>query len=80
MPSYKVIEKGFYGGRIYDPNGKRNVLHTDKPFPKKNNKEQIPSWLKLIKQENCSIFIAAQNNCQDKFECLLTWLMELDTI
>jgi hypothetical protein len=48
MPSYKVIEKGFYGGRIYDPHGKRRVLHTDKPFPKKNNKEQVPSWLEPI--------------------------------
>lgn len=54
MPSYKVIEKGFYGGRIYDPNGKRRVLHTDKPFPKKNNKEQVPSWLELIKSETAA--------------------------
>lgn len=44
MPSYKVIAKGF-DGRVYDPNGKRNVLHRDEPFPKKNGKEQVPSWL-----------------------------------
>ena len=54
MPSYKVIEKGFYGGRIYDPNGKRRVLHTDKPFPKKNNKEQVPSWLEPLKSETAA--------------------------
>lgn len=45
MPSYKVLQKGFYGGRQYDPAGKRPVLHTDKPFPSKNGKEQVPSWL-----------------------------------
>lgn len=44
MPSYKVIAKGF-DGRVYDPNGKRNVLHRDTPFPKKDGKEQVPSWL-----------------------------------
>lgn len=51
MPSYKVKEKGFFGGRIYDPEGKRRVLHTDKPFPSKNKKEQHPSWLEPIKAE-----------------------------
>lgn len=45
MPSYKVLQKGFYGGRQYDPAGKRPVLHTDKPFPSKGGKEQVPSWL-----------------------------------
>lgn len=45
MPSYKVLQKGFYGGRQYDPAGKRPVLHTDKPFPSKDGKEQVPSWL-----------------------------------
>ena len=44
MPSYKVIAKGF-DGRMYDPEGKRNVLHRDEPFPKKNGVEQVPSWL-----------------------------------
>lgn len=48
MPSYKVLEKGFYGGRIYDPQGKRKVLHTDKPFPSEKGKEQVPSWLEAI--------------------------------
>lgn len=48
MPSYKVLEPGFYGGRMYAPDGKRPVLHTDKPFPKKGNKEQVPKWLEPI--------------------------------
>lgn len=48
MPSYKVLQKGFYGGRQYDPSGKRPVLHTDKPFPSKCGKEQVPSWLEAI--------------------------------
>lgn len=51
MPSYKVLQKGFYGGRQYDPAGKRPVLHTDKPFPSKGGKEQVPSWLEAIKSE-----------------------------
>lgn len=48
MPSYKVLGKGFYGGRMYDPAGKRPVLYTDKPFPSKGGKEQVPSWLEII--------------------------------
>lgn len=51
MPSYKVKSKGFFDGKIYDPDGKRTMLHTEKPFPKKNNKEQVPSWLEAIKSE-----------------------------
>lgn len=51
MPRYKVKEKGFFGGKLYDPDGKRKILHTEKPFPKKGNKEQVPSWLEVIKSE-----------------------------
>ena len=51
MPSYNVIKKGFHAGKIYDPEGKRKVLHTEKPFPSKNKKEQVPSWLEPIKAE-----------------------------
>lgn len=51
MPSYKVLQPGFFGGRIYDPEGKRPVLHTDKPFPKKDKVEQVPSWLEPLKAE-----------------------------
>ena len=46
MPSYKVLEPGFYGGRMYSPRGKRPVLHTDKPFKK------VPSWLEPLKDTN----------------------------
>lgn len=52
MPSYNVLKQGFFAGRLYDPEGKRTVLHTDEPFPKKGNKEQVPSWLEPIKTEN----------------------------
>ena len=45
MPKYKVIEKGFYEGKLYDPNGKRQFVFTDKPFKK------IPSWLEAVKAE-----------------------------
>ena len=45
MPSYQVLEKGFYDGMMYDPAGKRRTLHVDKPFKK------CPSWLKPMKAE-----------------------------
>lgn len=49
MPKYRVLKPGFFGGRLYDPQGKRSVLHTDKPFPKDDDgEEQIPSWLALM--------------------------------
>ena len=58
MPSYKVLESGFYNSRLYSPEGKRRILHTDKPFPFKKNKdgkntkvEHVPSWLKRIRDE-----------------------------
>lgn len=55
MPSYKVLETGFFDGRQYSPEGKRPVLHTDKSFPKgRNKKEQVPSWLERIKDETAA--------------------------
>ena len=51
MPSYKVLKPGFMHNRLYDPNGKRPVLHLDKPFPMKGKVEQVPSWLERIKDE-----------------------------
>ena len=45
MPSYKVLEQGFFDGKLYSPTGKRRVLHTDNPFPKKGKIEQVPKWL-----------------------------------
>lgn len=44
MPSYEVLEKGFMYGRIYDPKGKRRVLHSDTPL------NPVPDWLKPIKE------------------------------
>ena len=53
MPSYKVKSKGFFDGKLYDPEGKRTVLHTEKPFPNrpKSKVEDVPSWLEAIKSE-----------------------------
>jgi hypothetical protein len=42
MPSYKVLEKGFMFGRLYDPKGKRPVLHSDMPL------KPVPHWLEPI--------------------------------
>lgn len=54
MPSYKVIKPGFFDGRLYDPNGKRRVLHTDKQFPVTGRKkvEQVPNWLQRVDDES----------------------------
>ena len=46
MPTYKVIEKGFFDGVTYDPNGKRKVLTTDAPLKK------LPAWLEPMKGES----------------------------
>lgn len=54
MPSYKVVKKGFHGGRMYDPEGKRNMLHTETPFPSKDKKEQVPSWLEATETETAA--------------------------
>eukprot|EP00919_Chromeraceae_sp_WS-2016_P071501 GHVR01169303.1.p2 GENE.GHVR01169303.1~~GHVR01169303.1.p2 ORF type:complete len:110 (-),score=22.55 GHVR01169303.1:473-802(-) len=60
MPRYKVLKKGFFGGKLYDPNGKRRVLHTAKPYPKSTKglkkgqaaAEQVPSWLERLPDES----------------------------
>ena len=36
MPTYKVKARGFFDGKLYDPEGKRQTLTTDKPFTQKN--------------------------------------------
>ena len=54
MPSYNVIKRGFFDGRLYDPAGKRPVLHTEKPFPSKDKKEQVPDWLEAIQGETAA--------------------------
>lgn len=50
MPSYKVLKDGFFHGRLYTPDGKRNVLHTDEPFPK----GKLPKWLEAIPEETAA--------------------------
>lgn len=52
MPQYKVIAPGFYDGKMYAPDGKRRVLHTDKPFNKKN---PMPSWVEVMKPESAAV-------------------------
>jgi len=49
MPQYKVIAPGFYNDMLYHPEGKRQTLHTDKPFTKKN---KMPSWLSEMPKES----------------------------
>ncbi len=51
MPQYKVIAPGFYDGKMYAPEGKRRVLHTDMPFNKKN---PMPSWVEEMKSETAA--------------------------
>lgn len=66
MPSYKVLKPGFFGGRLYDPTGKRPVLHTDKPFPLKNKVEQVPSWLKPIDKAETAAQAKARKAAETK--------------
>lgn len=44
MPTYKAKSRGFYEGKLYDPEGKRRKLRTEKPF------EKIPSWLEEVSE------------------------------
>ncbi len=46
MPTYRVIKTGFYDGRLYDPEGKRQTLDRDKPF----TKSEMPSWVEPTKE------------------------------
>ena len=45
MPSYKVKEKGFFGGVFRVPGGKHDPVVTANPIPK----NKMPSWLEEIK-------------------------------
>jgi len=51
MPQYKVIARGFFNGRLYDPDGKRPILTTDKPF----KKNEMPSWLQDMPKETAAV-------------------------
>lgn len=53
MPKYKVLRRGFFNDRLYDPEGKRKVLHTEHSFPNKpkSKKEDLPAWLERIEDE-----------------------------
>ncbi len=51
MPSYKVRSRGFFNGKLYDPEGKRPILFTDKPFSKKS----MPSWLTSMPKESAAV-------------------------
>lgn len=48
MPVYDVVKPGFMNGRLYDPNGKRKVLHTDKPL------KPVPEWLTKRRDETAA--------------------------
>jgi hypothetical protein len=48
MPSYRVIRLGFFDGRLYDPEGKRTLLHVEKELT------QVPSWLVLVDEAKSS--------------------------
>ena len=52
MPTYKVIAPGFYDDKYYHPEGKRQVLTTDKPFTKKN---KMPSWVTKMPKESAAL-------------------------
>lgn len=41
MPTYKVKSPGFMFGNLYEPDGKRPILTTDKPL------KPLPAWLEV---------------------------------
>ena len=49
--TYKVIKPGFFNGKLYDPEGKRDTLTVDKPF----KKDKIPSWLIVMPEESTAV-------------------------
>jgi hypothetical protein len=52
MPRYKVDAPGFYDGKFYNPEGKRQFLDVDLPFTDKN---PIPSWISKIPEESADV-------------------------
>jgi len=57
MPRYRVDAPGTHDGVLYDPNGKRPFLDTDKPL------SPVPSWVTPVKGET-----AAQTAARKKKE------------
>ncbi len=60
MPRYKVVTKGFFGGKLYDPEGKRPFLDVDKPFAKGKK----PSWVSAVLKESAAV--KAKREAQEK--------------
>ena len=48
MPTYQVIKKAFHNGRIYDPNGKRRVVVTTRPYTEDDGINPKPSWVGAV--------------------------------
>ena len=48
MPTYQVIKKAFHNGRIYDPNGKRRVVVTTRPYTEDGGSNPKPSWVGAV--------------------------------
>jgi hypothetical protein len=48
MPRYRVKNRGFYEGQIYDPEGKRKFVNTEKPI------NPCPLWLEPVKSETAA--------------------------
>jgi hypothetical protein len=61
MPTYRVLKRGFYGKPpvMYDPQGKRPFLTTDKPI-----KGKLPSWLQEMTKEEQQV---AQEKSESDF-------------
>jgi DNA-directed RNA polymerase alpha subunit len=62
MPQYKVKQgqKGFFGGILYDSEGKRPFIVTDKPIPK----DKIPNWVEPVKKKEISEAAQKQADAQ----------------
>ena len=48
MPTYQVVKKAFHNGRIHDPNGKRRVVVTTRPYTDEDGINPAPAWVGAV--------------------------------
>ena len=69
MPAYRVLERGFFEGKMYDPRGKRDTMHRDEPFAT----GEMPSWVKPITEAAANVRTVKQTD-EERAEAVRTEL------
>lgn len=62
MYRYEVTAPGFFGGRLYHPTGKRQVLETDVPF----KKGKLPSWVTEMPKESSAVRVKREAQAESQ--------------